>query len=190
MKKHYIFLLVSLAAIVSLTYYFDRDKENEFITQTERELDSLNRERDSVFHFADEVLIHIDEQQKDDSIRMSSLDDMVKSKQITIEEQVAELTFLVEKSNRMKEWAEDERDKAIEFERISKKQRMEAEVAREISALQLDSLKSLNHSLLSDIESYRVENHRLLEIISQLRDSITAPLNNSGYDNKKKKRNN
>jgi hypothetical protein len=81
-KKRYVFLIVSISVIGSLTYYFDRSqkKENEFIKETERELDSLNKERDSVFYFADEVLNHIDEQKKSDSLKLSSLDGMVKNK--------------------------------------------------------------------------------------------------------------
>ena len=96
MKKRYVFLIVSLIVIGSLTYYFDsQKKENEFIKETERELDSLNKERDSVFYFADEVLNHIDEQKKSDSLKLSSLDGMVKNKQITIEQQVVELKSLL-----------------------------------------------------------------------------------------------
>jgi len=193
-KKRYVFLIVSLIVIGSLTYYLDRSqqKENEFIKETERELDSLNKERDSVFYFADEVLSHIGEQKKIDSLKLSSLDNMVKSKQITIEQQVAELKGLVKKSNEMQLWAETERDRAIEVERMSKKQKMEAEKARKEVTDQLDSLKKVNHRLLDKNKFYEKENIRLQTDIERLKNSIYAPKNpesKGGEEDKKKKKN-
>ena len=195
MKKRYVFLIVSISVIGSLTYYFDRSqkKENEFIKETERELDSLNKERDSVFYFADEVLNHIDEQKKSDSLKLSSLDGMVKNKQITIEQQVVELKSLVKKSNDMQEWAETERDRAIEVERMSKLQKMEAEKARKEVISQLDSLKKVNHRLLDKNKFYEKETIRLQNEIERLKDKIVKFEDNkrgTDYDNKKKKRGN
>jgi hypothetical protein len=194
-KKRYVFLIVSISVIGSLTYYFDRSqkKENEFIKETERELDSLNKERDSVFYFADEVLNHIDEQKKSDSLKLSSLDGMVKNKQITIEQQVVELKSLVKKSNDMQEWAETERDRAIEVERMSKLQKMEAEKARKEVISQLDSLKKVNHRLLDKNKFYEKETIRLQNEIERLKDKIVKFEDNkrgTDYDNKKKKRGN
>lgn len=195
MKKRYVFLIVSISVIGSLTYYFDRSqkKENEFIKETERELDSLNKERDSVFYFADEVLNHIDEQKKSDSLKLSSLDGMVKNKQITIEQQVVELKSLVKKSNDMQKWAETERDRAIEVERMSKLQKMEAEKARKEVISQLDSLKKVNHRLLDKNKFYEKETIRLQNEIEKLKDKIVKFEDNkrgTDYDNKKKKRGN
>ena len=195
MKKRYVFLIVSLAVIGSLTYYFDRiqKKENEFIKETERELDSLNKERDSVFYFADEVLNHIDEQKKSDSLKLSSLDGMVKNKQITIEQQVVELKSLLKKSNEMQEWAETERNKAIEVERMSKQQKMEAEKARKEVVDQLDSLKKVNHRLLDKNKFYEKENIRLQNEIEKLKDKIVKfqdDKKGTDYDNKKRKKGN
>jgi cell division septum initiation protein DivIVA len=194
-KKRYVFLIVSLAVIGSLTYYFDRiqKKENEFIKETERELDSLNKERDSVFYFADEVLNHIDEQKKSDSLKLSSLDGMVKNKQITIEQQVVELKSLLKKSNEMQEWAETERNKAIEVERMSKQQKMEAEKARKEVVDQLDSLKKVNHRLLDKNKFYEKENIRLQNEIEKLKDKIVKfqdDKKGTDYDNKKRKKGN
>jgi hypothetical protein len=194
-KKRYVFLIVSISVIGSLTYYFDRSqkKENEFIKETERELDSLNKERDSVFYFADEVLNHIDEQKKSDSLKLSSLDGMVKNKQITIEQQVVELKSLVKKSNDMQEWAETERDRAIEVERMSKLQKMEAEKARKEVISQLDSLKKVNHRLLDKNKFYEKETIRLQNEIEKLKDKIVKfqdDKKGTDYDNKKKKRGN
>jgi hypothetical protein len=194
-KKRYVFLIVSISVIGSLTYYFDRSqkKENEFIKETERELDSLNKERDSVFYFADEVLNHIDEQKKSDSLKLSSLDGMVKNKQITIEQQVVELKSLLKKSNDMQEWAETERDRAIEVERMSKLQKMEAEKARKEVISQLDSLKKVNHRLLDKNKFYEKETIRLQNEIEKLKDKIVKfqdDKKGTDYDNKKKKRGN
>lgn len=169
MKKRYIFLIVSLLVIGSITYYLDsQKKENQFIVETERELDSLNKEKNNTFHLADEVLNHFDEQKKKDEEKLSNLDDMVKNKQITIQQQVVELKALVEESNKMREWAETERERAIMVELEAKKQKMIAEKHRIKAQMVLDSILldnkrvlDLNKRLTKDIESLKKEISKL-----------------------------
>lgn len=169
MKKRYIFLIVSLSVIGSITYYLDsQKKENQFIVETERELDSLNKEKNNTFHLADEVLNHFDEQKKKDEEKLSNLDDMVKNKQITIQQQVVELKALVEESNKMREWAETERERAIMVELEAKKQKMIAEKHRIKAQMVLDSILldnkrvlDLNKRLTKDIESLKKEISKL-----------------------------
>ncbi|NIP29791.1 MAG: hypothetical protein GTO02_05875, partial [Candidatus Dadabacteria bacterium] len=127
------------------------------------------------------------------SLKLSSLDGMVKNKQITIEQQVVELKSLVKKSNEMQVWAETERDRAIEVERMSKLQKMEAEKARKEVISQLDSLKKVNHRLLDKNKFYEKETIRLQNEIEKLKDKIVKFEDNkrgTDYDNKKKKRGN
>ena len=196
MKKRYIFLIVSLSVIGSLTYYFDsQKKDNEFIIETERELDSLNKERDSIFYFADEVLDHIDEKKKKDSLKLTSLDDMVKNKQITIEQQVAELKDLVKKSQEMQELAEVEKNKAIQFERMAQKQKVESEKLREETLMVLDSIRTSNKVLitenkkqLNEIEKLKLEISKLEDTIEKIKSKYTIELEDDSNDDSKRKK--
>ncbi len=118
---------------------------------------------------------------------------MVKSNQITIEQQVVELKSLLKKSNEMQEWAEKERDKAIEVKRMAKQQKLESEKDRQEVILQLDSLKKVNHRLLDKNKFYEKETIRLQNEIERLKDKIVKFEDNkrgTDYGNKKKKRGN
>jgi transketolase len=175
MKKRYIFLIVSLSVIGSATYYLDsQKKENQFIVETEKELDSLNKEKNNTFHLADEVLNHFDEQKKKDEEKLSSLDDMVKNNQITIEQQVNELKRLVEESNKMKSLAESEKEKAIKVERMAKEQQMVAEQQRMKSEMVLDSIQETNKRLLDLNNKLTKENEDLKNKITGLRNTIKS----------------
>jgi hypothetical protein len=169
MKKRYIFLIVSLISVVLLTYLLKEDYETTFITETKKEIDSMHEERDSVFSFADEVLESVTEQKKVDSLKLDNLDNMVKNKQMTIEQQVAELKSLVKKSNDLKELAEEERNKAIMVEQVAKQQQMEAEKARHIMMVYMDSLQVANKDLMLDIKNYKKDKERLEKEIKRLR---------------------
>ncbi len=93
----------------------------------------------------------------------------------------------------MQEWAEKERDKAIEVKRMAKQQKLESEKARQEVILQLDSLKKVNHRLLDKNKFYEKETIRLQNEIERLKDKIVKFEDNkrgTDYDNKKKKRGN
>lgn len=168
MKKRYIFLIVSLVSVVSITYLLKKDLDNEFIRQTEKEINSMHEERDSVFLFADEVLEGVTEQKKVDSLKLTDLDEKVKNKQMTIEQQVSELKGLVKKANDLKELAEEERNKAITVERMAKQQQMEAEKARHIMMTHMDSLQVVTKDLMSEIKTHKKDKEKLEKEIKRL----------------------
>jgi DNA repair exonuclease SbcCD ATPase subunit len=168
MKKRYIFLIVSLVSVASITYLLKKDLDNEFIRQTEKEINSMHEERDSVFLFADEVLEGVTEQKKVDSLKLTDLDEKVKNKQITIEQQVSELKELVKKANDLKELAEEEKNKAITVERMAKQQQMEAEKARHIMMTHMDSLQVVTKGLMSEIKTHKKDKEKLEKEIKRL----------------------
>ena len=194
MKNRYIFLIVSLILIGSTTYYLDSQKgENIFIVETEGEIISLSKEKDSIFYLVDEVLTHIDDKKKGDSLKLYTLDEKVKTKQITIEEQLLELKSLVKVSNDMKEWAETERDKSVDVERLSIQQKIESERGRMEVLYHLDSLKKVNFDLNEKYSSIEKENIRLESEIENLRLKFNVPGNTEveeDYKNKKRKKGN
>jgi len=168
MKKRYIFLIVSLVSVASITYLLKKDLDNEFIRQTEKEINSMHKERDSVFLFADEVLEGVTEQKKVDSLKLTDLDEKVKNKQMTIEQQVSELKGLVKKANDLKELAEEERNKAITVERMAKQQQMEAEKARHIMMTHMDSLQVVTKDLMLEIKTHKKDKEKLEKEIKRL----------------------
>lgn len=198
MKKHYIFLAISLISIASLTYYLNDTTGHEFITKTEKEIDIMHQERDSVFVFADEVLDNVIEQKKVDSLKVSNLDNLVKNKQITIEQQIVELKELVRKSNELKEWAEKERDNAIKVERLAQKQKIESQKVMKETLIVLDSIRVENKNLikenskyLSEINKLKVDITTLEEIIEKIKSKYTIELDddsNDDDDGKRKKK--
>ena len=192
MKNRYIFLIVSLILIGTFTYYLDSHKEeNKFIVETEGEIISLSKEKDSIFYLVDEVLTHIDDKKRGDSLKLYTLDEKVKTKQITIEEQVLELKSLVKVSNDMKEWAETERDKAVAVERLSIEQKMVSERARMEVLYHLDSLKKVNLDLNEKYSSIEKENIRLRSDIKNLLLKFNVLENTEveeDYKNKKRKK--
>lgn len=192
MKNRYIFLIVSLILIGTFTYYLDSQKEeNKFIVETEGEIISLSKEKDSIFYLVDEVLTHIDDKKRGDSLKLYTLDEKVKTKQITIEEQVLELKSLVKVSNDMKEWAETERDKAVAVERLSIQQKMVSERARMEVLYHLDSLKKVNLDLNEKYSSIEKENIRLQSDLKNLILKFNVLENTEveeDYKNKKRKK--
>lgn len=195
MKKHYIFLAISLISIASLTYYLNDTTGHEFITKTEKEIDLMHQERDSVFVFADEVLDNVIEQKKADSLKVSNLDNLVKNKQITIEQQVVELKELVKKSSELKEWAEKERDNAIKFERLAQKQKIESQKAMQDALIVLDSIKTNNKILVNENKKYlneitklKVDINKLEDAIEKIKSKYTIELEDDSYDDSKRKK--
>lgn len=180
MKKRYIFLLVSLVSVISVTYLMKKDYNNIFIEETKEEISVMHNERDSVFSFAEEVLSDVSERKKNDSVKIDKLDDLVKNKQITIEQQVTELNKLVTKSNELKELAEKEKEKALEMEKLSNLQKIEAEKNKLESLKLLEELNKKynllveeNNGLKDIINSLKEENFRL----NNLNDSLSLMKN-------------
>lgn len=191
MKKRYIFLIVSLVSVILLTFLLKNDYENTFIVETQKEIDVMQEKQDSTFLFADEVLYDVMEQKKEDSTKMSTLDDMVKKKQIKIEDQVVQLKKLIKESNKMRELAEEEKNKAIEMEKMVNLQKIESEKTIEKLMSSLEEIE-IENGLLKKKEIGYVETIKEMEEkISFLRkkiDSLTSKDKNDNTENKKKKR--
>lgn len=160
--------------VVSVAYFLSVKSENEFIVETKKDLEELSSVKDSTFILAEEVLKDVSEQKKVDSTKMVGLDEMVKKKQITIQQQVIELKKLVTESNKMKELAEREREKAIIFEMESNQQKMLAEEKRMEMKMALDSLildnkrvLNLNKKLTREVGLLKNEISKLEKFISE-----------------------
>lgn len=193
MKRRYIFLIVSLVLVISITYLLKDDYQSTFIKETQKEIDVMHEKQDSIFIFADDVLDNVMEQKKEDSTKMSDLDEMVKKKQIKIEDQVVQLKKLVNESNKMKELAEEEKNKAIEMKKMSDLQKIESEKNRE-KLMSLIKEKEKENGFLKKKEIGYLETIKEMEEkISFLRDKIDSLTNkvkikDTENEDKKKKR--
>jgi hypothetical protein len=193
MKKRYIFLTISLVSVIILTYLLKNDYENTFIVETKKEIGVMQEKQDSIFLFADDVLDNVMEQKKEDSTKMSDLDEMVKKKQIKIEDQVVQLKKLVKESNKMKELAEEEKNKAIEMKKMADLQKIESEKNREKLNSLINEIEKENGLLKKKEIGYLETIKEMEEKISFLRnkiDSLTGKgkIKDTENEDKKKKR--
>jgi len=187
MKKRYIFLIVSLVLVISITYLLKDDYQSTFIEETQKEIDVMQEKQDSIFLFADDVLDNVMEQKKEDSTKMSDLDEMVKKKQIKIEDQVVQLKKLVNESNKIKKIAEEERNKAMEMEKMANLQKMEAEKVKEKLMFSLEELQKENGLLKKNEAGHLKTIKELEEKVSYLREKIVFLTSKDGDDKKKKR---
>jgi hypothetical protein len=74
MKKRYIFLIVSLISVVTITYFIKSDYANTFITETKEEIEYLHNEKDSIFSYVDETINNLDIERKEKQFKLDSLD--------------------------------------------------------------------------------------------------------------------
>lgn len=193
MKKRYIFLTISLVSVIILTYLLKNDYENTFIVETKKEIGVMQEKQDSIFLFADNVINNVMEQKKEDSTKMSVLDEMVKKKQIKIEDQVTQLKKLVNESNKMKKLAEEERNKAIEMKKMSDLQKMESEKNREKLISSINEIEKENGFLKKKEIEHLKTIKEMEEKISFLRDKIDSltskgKIKDTENEDKKKKR--
>ena len=187
MKKRYIFLIVSLVSVISITYLLKDDYQSTFIEETQKEIDVMQEKQDSIFLFADDVLNEAFDRKKEDETKISILDEMVKKKQIKIEDQVTQLKKLVNESNEMKKLAEEERNKAMEMEKMANLQKMEAEKVKEKLMFSLEELQKENGLLKKNETGHLKTIKELEEKVSFLRKKIDF-LTSKDSENKKKKR--
>ena len=187
MKKRYIFLIVSLVLVVSITYLLKDDYQSTFIEKTQEEIKDMHQRQDSIFIFADDVLNEAFDRKKEDETKISILDEMVKKKQIKIEDQVVQLKKLVNESNKIKKIAEEERNKAMEMEKMANLQKMEAEKVKEKLMFSLEELQKENGLLKKNEMGHLKTIRELEEKISFLREKIDFLTSKNG-ENKKKKR--
>lgn len=174
MKRNYIFLSISLFLIITTAYILSTDTKNEFILKTESEIEEMGQIKDSTFILAEEIVKDVNNQKREDSTKMNSLDSMVRKKQNTIEQQVVELKILLKKSNEMKELAEVSRTRSMEMENMSKMQKMVAERERQIVLSELDSVLRVNIYLNEIIEKNSLEIKYLTEETAKLKDLINT----------------
>lgn len=174
MKRNYIFLSISLFLIITTAYILSTDTKNEFILKTESEIEEMGQIKDSTFILAEEIVKDVNNQKREDSTKMNSLDSMVRKKQNTIEQQVVELKILLKKSNEMKELAEVSRTRSMEMENMSKMQKMVAERERQIVLSELDSVLRVNKYLNEIIEKNSLEIKYLTEETTKLKDLINT----------------
>jgi hypothetical protein len=187
MKKRYIFLIVSLVSVTSITYLLKDDYQSTFIEKTQEEIKDMHQRQDSIFIFADDVLNEAFDRKKEDETKISILDEMVKKKQIKIEDQVTQLKKLVNESNEMKKLAEEERNKAMEMEKMANLQKMEAEKVKEKLMFSLEELQKENGLLKKNETGHLKTIKELEEKVSFLRKKIDF-LTSKDSENKKKKR--
>jgi hypothetical protein len=187
MKKRYIFLIVSLVLVISITYLLKDDYQSTFIEKTQEEIKDMHQRQDSIFIFADDVLNEAFDRKKEDETKISILDEMVKKKQIKIEDQVTQLKKLVNESNEMKKLAEEERNKAMEMEKMANLQKMEAEKVKEKLMFSLEELQKENGLLKKNETGHLKTIKELEEKVSFLRKKIDF-LTSKDSENKKKKR--
>lgn len=187
MKKRYIFLIVSLVSVTSITYLLKDDYQSTFIEKTQEEIKDMHQRQDSIFIFADDVLNEAFDRKKEDETKISILDEMVKKKQIKIEDQVVQLKKLVNESNKIKKIAEEERNKAMEMEKMANLQKMEAEKVKEKLMFSLEELQKENGLLKKNETGHLKTIKELEEKVSFLRKKIDF-LTSKDSENKKKKR--
>ena len=83
MKKRYIFLIVSLISVVTITYFIKSDYANTFITETKEEIEYLHNEKDSIFSYVDETINNLDIERKEKQFKLDSLDiELIKKQKI------------------------------------------------------------------------------------------------------------
>ena len=187
MKKRYIFLIVSLVSVTSITYLLKDDYQSTFIEKTQEEIKDMHQRQDSIFIFADDVLNEAFDRKKEDETKISILDEMVKKKQIKIEDQVVQLKKLVNESNKIKKIAEEERNKAMEMEKMANLQKMEAEKVKEKLMFSLEELQKENGLLKKNETGHLKTIKELEEKVSFLKKKIDF-LTSKDSENKKKKR--
>jgi len=187
MKKRYIFLIVSLVLVISITYLLKDDYQSTFIEKTQEEIKDMHQRQDSIFIFADDVLNEAFDRKKEDETKISILDEMVKKKQIKIEDQVVQLKKLVNESNKIKKIAEEERNKAMEMEKMANLQKMEAEKVKEKLMFSLEELQKENGLLKKNEAGHLKTIKELEEKVSYLREKIVFLTSKDGDDKKKKR---
>jgi len=82
MKNRYLFLLISVIAIILVTYHLKSDYDKSFLKETKEEMIIMHEERDSIFSFVDETMSSLDVERKEKQLMLDSLDKELELKQI------------------------------------------------------------------------------------------------------------
>lgn len=106
MKKRYIFLIVSLISVITITFLLKKDYTNLFIVKTKEEISNIHNERDSIFLFVDETLLNLEIERYEKQFMIDSLDVELEKKQKLVNqsihsiEQNKHLNLTLEKKNK------------------------------------------------------------------------------------------
>jgi hypothetical protein len=188
-KNHIIYILlglcVSLTIILILKDGYVRNKYSE----THDDVIQISSQQDSLFHLADEVLdVVIHEKEVNDSI-FTELDNQVKDKEITIEQQVIQLKKLLKKANDAKDFALKQQEIAMEMEEMSLIKSQEAKLAKNKAELEYQKLLEKNSQLLEEIEQLKKDINKPVVVLPDTL-NIDDQLDNEIKKIKKKKNRN
>ena len=104
MRKRYLFL--GICVLFGLfVVYFSRVDDHVYIEEFDQEIDDIRIEGNQTIEYAEEVLEVIMEQKVITTERIESLDEMVYSKELTIEDKMKEVNRLLIQANKFKEMA-------------------------------------------------------------------------------------
>jgi hypothetical protein len=169
MKINYLFLVVSLVSIVSITYFLRKSYDNKFIIDTKKEIELMHEKRDSLFYVADEVLKDISDNKKTDSLKLNNLDEEVKNKEILIHQQNIKLESLTKKSNQSNKRVEMVSD-VILLKSVVKENKINYEENNYLLVQELHYLRAKVDSLTLEIEAYIKEIEKLNSNLNQIKD--------------------
>jgi hypothetical protein len=175
-------LLLTLVVIIrSNQHMYEHDYED-----AQSNIDSMKIEKDSLFQLADDVLdIVFHEKEMKDSI-VSNLDYQVKNSEITIEQQVRQLKELLRESNESNEFALEQKDIAIQVQRMAQLEKEKAEMARMISQKKYQELLKENMMLLEEIKNFKELTEKVVLDNIEISDTLSVDDIDIKKDKKKK----
>jgi hypothetical protein len=157
-----IFIGFCISATIVTMFRGSYYETNYFVEETKNEIEEMSIQKDSLFQFADDVLdVVINKKVVNDSI-VSNLDEQVRNKEMTIEQQVYQLKNLLDEAEDAKDFALEQQELAEEMKMMSVLQKEKSEIARMESHKQYKLLLEVNKSLLE-------ENKSLLSKIKKLK---------------------
>ena len=160
--KNLAIIIGGFVALSILIYIFKTEDFKGKYEETKIEVNEMTNQKDSLFQLADDVLeVVVHEKELNDSI-FSELDEQVKNKEITIEQQVYKLKLLLKEADEANKFAQEQKDiaqeqkeLAEEVQKMSIVQKMEAEKARKILEEKYEDLLNENKDLLNELKKYK-----------------------------------
>ena len=176
MRKRYLFL--GICVLFGLfVVYFGRVDDHVYIEEFDQEIDDIRIEGNQTIEYAEEVLEVIMEQKVITTERIESLDEMVYSKELTIEDKMKEVNRLLIQANKFKEMAEDNADMAKKKEIMSIEKQM-------VDQKRLNDVLMENKSLVKQIKLLQ----QIIKDITPLSDEVVTDTIPTTEGKKDKKR--
>lgn len=167
MKRHYIFLVLSIILGLGIIYLGVGPKESEIHT-IEQHIEKIKVDNNTTMEYANDVLDGVIEQNN----KIHDLDGKVKDSEVTIEEQVIELKKLLKQANEYKKMANENANQALLMKEMSIKQKKMAEVARKVTEEKL--IDALN--VIEQLKSDKKELNNIIESLQKIElDTISIP---------------